>query len=386
MPDPAPTAPTSPMKVAILGGSGFMGYDLARTLHESQSYEPIVYSTSAKSLVNLSRHDIDIRLVRYAELSQIQLPEDVGFLVNFAHPFGNREALSVRSQLRILSDFMLRNLQRLPELRVIHLSSMSVYEPFAAGREFAEPSRLNAPRSDRYARSKCDFEARLGAHGAFRERLLMLRPTVVYGPFCRPWTDAILAGFDSGDIEYRDLGGRIQPLLVSDVTRFIVERFADFAPGTFNLAGPQTLSWHEFLNFFGNLVSRGRLAERIEPEASHGGTAAGILREVSNLLRMNLRQPRVKELARPWLRRLPAPWIEKLKWHFNDNLGPLARTVAAGPPAPGAFCDAFFAEDRLVSMRATNERFPQTELTPLESTRDLLSRYHRFRFRDEVLT
>ncbi|MBW2293802.1 MAG: NAD-dependent epimerase/dehydratase family protein [Deltaproteobacteria bacterium] len=386
MSDSAPIGPSTPTKVAILGGSGFMGYDLARTLQESQAFEPIVYSTSAKSLVNLARHDIDIRLIRYADLSQTQLPADVRFLVNYAHPFGNREALSVKSQVRILSDFMIGNLQRLPELRAIHLSSMSVYEPFEAGREFAEPSRLNAPRADRYARSKCDFEAKLEAHTALAERLLMLRPTVVYGPFCRPWTDAILAEFDAGDIEYRDLSGRVQPLLVSDLTDFIIERFADFAPGTFNLAGPQILSWHEFLNFFGNLVSRGRLVERAQPDLSPQGTAAGILREASDLLRMNLRQPRVKELARLWLRRLPAPWIERIKQRFNDNLGPLARSVAARPPDPGVFCDAFFADDRLVSMRATNERFPQTELTRLESTGDLLSRYHRFRFSDEVLT
>lgn len=376
----------TPTKVAILGGSGFMGYDLARTLHESQEYQPIVYSTSAKSLVNLSRHDIDIRLVRYAELKDTLLPSDVRFLVNYAHPFGNREALSVSSQVDILSGFVVRNLQRLPGLRAIHVSSMSVYEPFAGGREFPESSPLRVPRSDRYATSKCDFEARLQAHTAHRERLLMLRPSVVYGPFCRPWTDALLAGFESGDIEYRDLGGRIQPLLVSDVSRFIVERFGDFVPGTFNLAGPQILCWHEFLNFFGNVVARGRLVESVRPAPVSPGVAAETLRVASELVRMNLRQPRVKEILRPWVSRLPAAWIEKLKQRFGDNLGFLARSVAADSPAPGGFCSSFFAQDRLLSMRATKERFPQLALTPLESTRDLLSRYHRFRFRDEVLT
>lgn len=374
------------IKVAVLGGSGFMGYDLVRALHESSDYEPIVYSTSAKSLVNLSRHDIDIRLLRYAELERAELPEDVRFLVNFAHPFGNREALSVSSQVRILSEFMLRNLERLPELRAIQLSSMSVYEPFEAGREFRETSRLQTPRSDAYARSKCDFEARLRAHPASGQRLLTLRPTVVYGPFCRPWTDSILAGFDAGDIEYRDLGGRIQPLLVSDVSKFILERLTDFEPGTFNLAGPQTLSWHEFLNFFGNLVSRGRLVESLQPEPSTRGSLTRLRREVADLLQLNLRQPQVKHFARTWLRRLPAPWVEKLKRRFKTNLGPLARSAAAPSPSPGPFCDPFFGEDRLVSMHATRERFPHTTLSTLESSEELLSRYHAFRFRDGVLT
>jgi hypothetical protein len=363
-----------------------MGYDLACALHESPLYEPIVYSTSAKSLVNISRHDIDVRLVRYAELSQTLLPDDVRFLVNFAHPFGNRESLSVPSQVRILSDFMIRNLERLKDMRAIQLSSMSVYEPFAAGREYQETSPCNVPRSDRYARSKCDFESRLESHRALQERLLTLRPTVVYGPFCRPWTDAILEKFDAGDIEYRDLSGRVQPILVSDVTRFILDRLTDFAPGTFNLAGPRVLSWHEFLNFFGNIASHGRLVERLEPDPPPPGSVRGTLREVSGLVRKNLRDPGVKELARPWVRRLPAPWIERLKHRLTDNLGPLARSVAPGPSTPGTFCDGFFAEDRLVSMCATNERFANTEWTPLESTQDLISRYHRFRFRDEVLT
>ncbi len=371
-------------KIAIFGGSGFMGYDLARRLHEGDDYEPVVYSTSPKSLVNLARHPIEIRLVRYPDLDHALLDKDVHAVVNFAHPFGNRDALSVSRQVEILSDFIARNLERHRDLRAIHVSSMSVYEPFAGGREFSESARLRAPRSDRYARSKCDFEARLASQPEFADRLLVLRPTVVYGPFCRPWTDALLAGFGAGDVEYRDLGGRIQPLLVTDVSRFVEARLADFAPGVFNLAGPQALPWHEFLNFFGNVVGRGRLVERARgQETSSGGHP---LRTLAEIARLTLGQSRVKELLRPVAAHLPARWVETLKYRLKDNLGVLARSVTPGASPPGPYCDAFFAHDRLVSTRNTTARFPDFEATPLEGSREWLGRYHRFRFRDEVLT
>lgn len=377
---------SAPIQVAIVGGSGFMGYDLARTLHESPDFEPTVFSTSAKSLVNLARHDIPVELVRYQDLRHMVLEKNVAFLVNYAHPFGNREALSIASQLEILSDFMINNLERNPALRAMHISSMSVYEPFAATEEFDESTPIRAPRSDRYARSKCAFEAKLDAHCELRDRLLILRPTVVYGPFCRPWTDALLGAFEAGDIDFHDLGGRIQPLHVGDVSHFIIDRFNDFAPGTFNLAGPDTLPWHDFINFFGNVVARGRLVEHERNQAESVSTARAAMRTVLELIGMNLRQPRVKEIVRPLAAHLPAGLIEDAKHRFIDNLGALARNAGENAQPAGAYCDPFFAQDRLVSMKKTHERFPDLALTALESTRDVMSRYHRFRFRDEVLT
>ena len=55
-------------------------------------------------------------------------------------------------------------------------------------------------------------------------RILMLRPTVVYGPFCRPWTDNLMTAFSSGDVLYRDMAGRIQPIYVEDVSDFVCAR------------------------------------------------------------------------------------------------------------------------------------------------------------------
>ncbi|MFT5694776.1 MAG: nucleoside-diphosphate-sugar epimerase [Myxococcota bacterium] len=374
------------VKVAILGGSGFMGYDLARTLHETDGFEPIVYSTSAKSLTNLARHDIDIRLVRYDDLKRTVLPKGVQYLVNYAHPFGNREALSIKSQISVLADFMLRNLERYSQLRAIQVSSMSVYEPFEDDHEFLESCELDPPRSDRYARSKCAFETLLEEQSELAGRLMLLRPTVVYGPFCRPWTDALLAGFEAGDVSYQDLDGRIQPIVVSDVSRFIMDRFADFAPGTFNLAGPETMKWHDFLNFFGNVVSRGRLVESDTPPQTTSAKRAQTVREVLGVAKGVLRDEKVKDLVRPVVSQLPAKLVETLKERLNSNLGSLARSVAEGGDPDGPFCEPFFAADRLVSTRATQQQFPDAEFTRLDASRDLLARYHSFRFRDEVLT
>jgi nucleoside-diphosphate-sugar epimerase len=375
-----------PVKVAILGGSGFMGYNLCRALIDDPRYEPVVYSTGAKNLANLSRHDVDLRLVRYSELAALSLDADVRFLINFAHPFGNREALSIESQVDILAGFTNRNLRANPDLRAIQISSMSVYEPFASGVEFAETASLQTPRSDRYAGAKHRFERRLTREARTSQRLMILRPTVVYGPFCRPWTDALLSDFGEGDVEYFDLDGRIQPLFVDDVSRFVCERLEDFRPGVFNLAGPDKMTWSEYLAFHEGIVDRGRLVRRDAEGARSDGPFAAIRKPLMDLARANLREPALKDLARPIVNRLPASWSERLKARVKNNLGPIAEAAVARRGEPGRYCSDFFAEDRLVSMASTREEFPDLQVTSLDAVAELMARYHRFRFSDEVLT
>ena len=60
------------MKVAILGGTGFMGYSLVRRLLNSDAVTPVVYGSSPKSLVNLARHDVDFRYVPTSKLGGVR--------------------------------------------------------------------------------------------------------------------------------------------------------------------------------------------------------------------------------------------------------------------------------------------------------------------------
>ena len=137
------------MKVAVFGGSGFLGYDFVRLALREGGCEPVVYSSSAKSLSNIARHEVDIRLYPSADPGSVSLDPDVDVLINFSHPFERRDGINGLAQVERFAAFVAGARQRNPRPRLIHISSMSVFEPFAQGREFVESDGLRPRRADR---------------------------------------------------------------------------------------------------------------------------------------------------------------------------------------------------------------------------------------------
>src|SRR3546814_15220128 len=82
-----------------------------------------------------------------------------------------------------------------PGLRLIHLSTMSVFEPFAGKHFFTESAPLHPPKTDRYACEKVLAESALKKLPNAEKWQVHLRPTIVYGPYCGVWTDRILEAF-----------------------------------------------------------------------------------------------------------------------------------------------------------------------------------------------
>jgi len=369
------------MKVAVVGGSGFMGYDFVRALLAQGGGAPVVYCTHPAHLPNLARHEIDIRSVPYERLAHELVDADTGCLVNFAHPFSSRDGLSPAEQITILGEFFCRNLRQRPSLKLIHLSSMSVYEPFAGGREFCESSAGKPPRADHYACNKQRIEHLLLKPTASAPRTLILRPTVVYGPFCRPWTDNLLAAFAAGDVPYVDLGGRIQPLYVQDVSRFVLARLSDFRPGILNMAGPQAMPWHDFLGFFAAIAGRGALV----PRAAGAGPAGrpGFGHNVRAVLSLLDKEPAFVSLLRPLVMRIPGRLRRRLRARFLPAAADYRRPEGAqGNDA--LLGSPFFAQDRLVSTALLRRLFPDFLFTPLPATCETMQAYFRFRFTDAV--
>ena len=189
--------------------------------------------------------------------NQVSMSTD--FIINFAHPFQTREDLLPRQQIDLLLRFFQKNLNTNHNIRLIHMSSMSVYEPFGNGVYFSESKRSRPSNSDEYAFNKYSFEKSLLNLQGIRDRIMIIRPTVVYGPFCRPWTDNIMKTLFSGNLFFTNLSGRIQPIFVRDISQFLLECATDFIPGIFNIAGPEVITWNDFFQFFKAVVDNGDL-------------------------------------------------------------------------------------------------------------------------------
>src|SRR3546814_16673041 len=69
----------------------------------------------------------------------------------------------------------------------------------------------------------------------------------------------IFCAFTLGDVGVSNLDGRIQPILGDDISRLIHALCFDFRPGTYNLPGPEVMSWYDFLSSFQDIVGGGAL-------------------------------------------------------------------------------------------------------------------------------
>lgn len=397
------------MKIAIHGGSGFMGYDFFRLLLEqAQDIEPIVYTSSPTGLTNLKRHDCDVRLIPTTELAITDYPDGVGYVVNFSHPFAKRHEMTPDEQIDAYVEHFRRALNRNPSLKLIHISTMSVYEPFARGEYFDESSKPSPPAGDNYARTKWAFEDKLRHLPGAAEWQLHLRPTVVYGPFCRPWTDNLLGAFGKGDVVIGKHDGRIQPISGRDVSRFLLERVRQFVPGVINIGGPE-LSWRDFFSFFQSIVDVGQLVQetRLEEKASEPPTwprepgdppfpipGLGQIRsDTTQFIRDVLVNPSFRRMLQPIQDRAPNLLVEPFRRFVRKETA--EQETSGRAPAVStqkapvvernmAYFRPFFEEDRLVSLEKLNRDFPEFSVSPLEHLREQLREYHRFRFTDEL--
>ena len=211
-----------------------------------------------------------------------------------------------------------------------------------------------------------------------------MRPTVVYGPFCGVWTDRIFEAFLAGDVGYRDLAGRIQPLNGADLSRFILHRLRDFRAGFYNIAGPHSMSWLDFFEAFREIANHGAL-RRLDDRGLVAEGKEGLLSFYSSNLRELMHavrgEPAFDRMAVSIARHLPERAVQSIRGLL------LGRGEAAAPKVdaryPAEYLRRFFGEDRLVSSARATADFPDFVARPLAAFGDQLRAYFRFRFHDD---
>ena len=118
------------MKVAVFGGTGFLGSNFVRFALRHGGVEPVVYSTGGNSPSNLSARDVELRLYPVDDPETIVFDDGTEAVVNFAHPWERRGTIEATEQIERFVKLIAAARRRHARLRLIHLSSMSVFEPF----------------------------------------------------------------------------------------------------------------------------------------------------------------------------------------------------------------------------------------------------------------
>ncbi len=136
--------------------------------------------------------------------------------------------------------------------RVVYTSSVAVYGS-ASGiideSTIAPPGSLSA-----YGAAKLRSEVLCQDTMARGLEVVVLRPSLIYGPFSTLWTIAYATRFKSG--RWADLGdaagGQCNLVHVQDVARHAITSLtgAERAGQTFNVTGPEVITWNDYFRIF----------------------------------------------------------------------------------------------------------------------------------------
>lgn len=228
------------MKILVLGGSGYIGKQLLKTLASTASpgtatgtsRDPAKLSLPGVSWIKLDTCDV-------AQLSAVLY--DFDGVVNCVAG----DAQSISEGTKALTQAALHA----GRPRIIHMSTMSVYGPVEG--VVHEDKPLN-PALGWYGRAKCEAEQHINEYVRQGGSAVVLRPGCVYGPGSELWVGRIARWLQAGRLG--DLGTRgdgwSNLVHVNDVCQAVIAALQlpieTRQTPIFNLAAPDSPRWNTY--------------------------------------------------------------------------------------------------------------------------------------------
>lgn len=351
-------------RVLVTGAGGFVGGWVCEALHLSRWATVRAGIGRWTSAVRIARLPLDIVPCDVLDLTALTRALDgVDSVVHCARGADPRVTIEG-------TRFLLAAARSAGVRRVVYLSSIAVYGEAEGVVDEITVAR-GAPTP--YARLKLDAERSCRQAAEAGLEVVILRPTLIYGPFGETWTIAYATRLASG--RWRSLGdagaGRCNLLYVGDLVRAIQGALtAPVAPGAvFNVNGPEVPTWNEYFERF-NAILTGRALpsasaqrNRVEVLLSRPVRALGkqVLKHHRPLLiGLSVRSRMVKAVlkrAETTLRMVPSPDEAKLFRLDATYSGARARAELDFEPTTGldrglGLSAAWLVQNGLVPPRA----------------------------------
>lgn len=242
----------SNLKILVTGATGFVGGRLIEKLILEYNAEIKALVRNFAHLPRIARFPIEI------VNGDISIPDRIDYAVqgceivfHCAHDFSDPQKNLIGAKL--LAEACLRHKVK----RLIYVSSFSVYEPLRDG-ELDESSPM-PPCDWEYANNKRSVEQILLQYA--REKglpVVILQPTIIYGPFSKTWTDKIVSLLRTGRVVLPDKGdGLCNAVYIDDVVNaLILAALADeeVIGERFLISGEQPVTWREFFGAYEKIL------------------------------------------------------------------------------------------------------------------------------------
>lgn len=272
------------MRILLTGGTGFVGAHLLRTLRDDHE----LWATARAGHRGPEDGTEWIEQDLSQPLDPTALPPSIDAVLHLAQshryrefPDGSRDvfALNVQSTFELLEYARSAGAQRF-----VLASTGGVYGSRSPARE-SDPIPPSSPDDALgFYRSSKHAAELLAAGYADLFSVTIMRPFFVYGPgqrgmLVRTLADRVLAG-ETVTVQ-GDPGMRINPIYVGDAARAIEMALVRDRPGTFNLAGDETVSITELVELIAEVAGR-------EATIEHAPASGGDLVADSECMRTEL--------------------------------------------------------------------------------------------------
>jgi nucleoside-diphosphate-sugar epimerase len=247
------------MRVLVIGATGFIGTRVVDELVLGHRAEVRATVRDYRKAIRLGRLPVEFIEASASNLAAMREAADgCDAVVHCAHPFSSANESSAALDLcRAAAAAAAATTKR----RLVYVSSTAIY-----GMGVPEISDDTPPRPETpYGRLKLRCERLLRAeHDAGSIRLVVLRPSIVYGPFSPSWTISPARQMAEGDLILPvGASGACNAIYIDDVAQAVARAtLLDTAlPVLVNLAAPDRPSWRNFYRAYEGVVHPGAVKE-----------------------------------------------------------------------------------------------------------------------------
>ena len=240
-------------RILVTGATGFLGGRLVERLVLEFNAKVKVLVRNFSRVPRIARFPIEMINGEIDDNNAIEhAVKGCEIVFHCAHDFSNPQKNIIGAKL--LAEACLRHKVN----RLIYVSSFSVYEPLQDG-DLYEFSPM-FPCDWEYANNKRHVEQELLRY--FREKglpVVILQPTIIYGPFSKVWTDGIVSLLRTGRVVLPDNGdGLCNAVYVDDVINALILAATvnndNIVGESFLISGEQPITWREFFESYERIL------------------------------------------------------------------------------------------------------------------------------------